>query len=165
MFLLNMSKYEFEQSHRHHAPASSQMNIERTLSIVKPNAVNKNVIGEIFAQLEQNGLQIVALKMIYLSKDRAEEFYHEHAQKPFYNELCGFMSSGPICVQVLQGENAIELNRKIMGATNPSEAEPGTIRAIYGDSLDENAIHGSDSPTSAQREIQFFFDPAEILVR
>lgn len=139
--------------------------MEYTLSIVKPNAVKKNVIGQIFAQFEQHGLRIVALKMVQLSLSRAQDFYCEHAQKPFYNKLCDFMSSGPICVQVLQGVNAIEVNRQIMGATDPSQAEAGTIRAIYGDSLDENSVHGSDSPTSAQREIQFFFGPEEILAR
>lgn len=139
--------------------------MEYTLSIVKPNAVKKNVIGKIFAQFEQHGLRIVALKMVQLSLSRAQDFYCEHAQKPFYNKLCDFMSSGPICVQVLQGVNAIELNRQIMGATDPSQAEAGTIRAMYGDSLDENSVHGSDSPTSAQREIQFFFESEEILVR
>ena len=139
--------------------------MEYTLSIVKPNAVKKNVIGKIFAQFEQHGLRIVALKMVQLSLSRAQDFYCEHAQKPFYNKLCDFMSSGQICVQVLQGVNAIELNRQIMGATDPSQAEAGTIRAMHGDSLDENSVHGSDSPTSAQREIQFFFESEEILVR
>ncbi len=139
--------------------------MEYTLSIVKPNAVKKNVIGNIFAQFEQHGLRIVAIKMVQLSLSRAQDFYCEHAQKPFYNKLCDFMSSGPICVQVLQGVNAIEVNRQIMGATDPNQAEAGTIRARYGDSLDENSVHGSDSPTSAQREIQFFFEPEEILVR
>ncbi|MDE0094178.1 MAG: nucleoside-diphosphate kinase [Gammaproteobacteria bacterium] len=141
------------------------MYMEYTLSIVKPNAVKKNVIGNIFAQFEQHGLRIVAIKMVQLSLSRAQDFYCEHAQKPFYNKLCDFMSSGPICVQVLQGVNAIEVNRQIMGATDPNQAEAGTIRARYGDSLDENSVHGSDSPTSAQREIQFFFEPEEILVR
>ncbi|MDE0644985.1 MAG: nucleoside-diphosphate kinase [Gammaproteobacteria bacterium] len=141
------------------------MRMEYTLSIVKPNAVKKNVIGKIFAQFERHGLRIVALKMVQLSMSRAQDFYCEHAQKPFYNKLCDFMSSGPICVQVLQGVNAIEVNRQIMGATDPSQAEAGTIRAMYGDSMDENSVHGSDSPTSAQREIQFFFEPEEILVR
>lgn len=139
--------------------------MEYTLSIVKPNAVKKNIIGKIFAQFEKHGLRIVALKMVQLSMSRAQDFYCEHAQKPFYNKLCDFMSSGPICVQVLQGVNAIEVNRQIMGVTDPSQAEAGTIRAMYGDSLDENSVHGSDSPTSAQREIQFFFEPEEILVR
>lgn len=139
--------------------------MEYTLSIVKPNAVRKNVIGEIFTQFEQHGLRIVALKMVQLSLSQAQDFYLEHAQKPFYNKLCEFMSSGPICVQVLAGINAIEMNRQIMGATDPSRAEAGTLRAMYGDSLDENSVHGSDSPTSAQREIQFFFAPTEILGR
>lgn len=139
--------------------------MEYTLSIVKPNAVKKDIIGEIFTYFEQQGLKIVALKMVQLSLSQAKDFYAEHSQKPFYNKLCEFMSSGPICVQVLQGVHAIEVNRQIMGATDPSQAEEGTIRAKYGDSLDENSVHGSDSPTSAEREIQFFFAPEEILVR
>lgn len=138
------------------------MTTETTLSIIKPNAIRKNVIGKIFSEFENNGLTIVALKMMTLSKGQAEDFYREHLGKPFYQDLCQFMSSGPICVQVLQGHNAIERNREIMGATNPAEALPGTLRALYADSLDENAVHGSDSPKSAQREIEFFFDQSEI---
>lgn len=138
------------------------MSIERTLSIIKPNAVRKNVIGDIFSRFESEGLRIVALQMIQMSFERAKEFYREHEEKPFYGNLCEFMSSGPICVQVLEGEDAISRNRSIMGATNPAEAAPGTIRDKYGDSLDENGVHGSDSPQSATREIEFFFSSNEI---
>ncbi|MXW54777.1 MAG: nucleoside-diphosphate kinase [Gammaproteobacteria bacterium] len=138
------------------------MSIERTLSIIKPNAVRKNAIGDIFSRFESEGLKIVALQMIHMSFERAQEFYREHEERPFYRNLCEFMSSGPICVQVLEGENAIKHNRTIMGATNPAEAAPGTIRDKYGDSLDENGVHGSDSPQSANREIEFFFAPNEI---
>ena len=138
------------------------MSIERTLSIIKPNAVRKNVIGDIFARFEAEGLRIVALRMMNMSFERAQDFYREHEKKPFYRNLCEFMSSGPICVQVLEGEDAIMRNRSIMGATNPAEAAPGTIRDKYGDSLDENGVHGSDSIQSATREIEFFFDSSEI---
>ena len=141
------------------------MAIERTLSIVKPNAVNKNVIGEIFARFEANNLRIAASKMMQLTLDRARSFYLEHEGKPFYDALCTFMSSGPINVQVLEGEDAIAKNRELMGATNPAEADPGTIRADYADSLDENAVHGSDSAQSAEREIAFFFEDSEIYGR
>lgn len=141
------------------------MTIERTLSIVKPNAVNKNLIGVLLSTLEDNGLRIIALKMVQLTRQRVEAFYREHESKPFYDKLCGFMSSGPVSVQVLEGENAIARNREIMGATDPLQAAQGTLRALYGDSLDENAIHGSDSVLSAKREIDFFFDPAEIFSR
>lgn len=141
------------------------MPIERTLSIVKPNAVRKNVIGDIFSQFEAEGLEIVAVHMMQLTLERAMEFYREHEEKPFYEGLCKFMSSGPLCVQVLEGEDAIMRNRTIMGATNPDEAAPGTIRAKYGDSLDENGVHGSDSSQSAAREIEFFFSSNEIFSR
>lgn len=138
------------------------MGVELTLSIIKPNAMQKNVIGDIFSRFESNNLRIVALKMIQLTRQQAENFYAEHSSKPFFDNLCTFMSSSPVCVQVLEGENAILLNREIMGATNPVEADRGTIRADYGDSLDANAIHGSDSPHSAQREIAFFFTDEEL---
>ena len=141
------------------------MAVERTLSIIKPNAVQKSVIGNIFSRFETNGLRIVALKMINLTRQQAEDFYQEHSEKSFFSNLCTIMSSGPISVQVLEGENAILLNREIMGATNPAEAELGTIRADFGDSLDENGVHGSDSPTSAQREIAFFFTDQELYSR
>ncbi|MCY4144748.1 MAG: nucleoside-diphosphate kinase [Gammaproteobacteria bacterium] len=138
------------------------MSIERTLSIIKPNAVKKNVIGEIYARFESEGLRIAAARMVQLTRERAEDFYLEHQGKPFYSNLCEFMSSGPICVQVLEGERAIERNRDVMGATNPADAKPGTLRALYADSMDENAVHGSDSPQSAAREIGFFFGPEEV---
>ena len=138
------------------------MAVERTLSIIKPNAMQKSVIGNIFNRFETNNLRIVALKMIHLTRQQAEDFYQEHSKRPFFDNLCTFMSSSPICVQVLEGENAILLNRKIMGATNPEEAELGTIRADFGDSLDANAVHGSDSPDSARREVAFFFGEEEI---
>ena len=141
------------------------MSIERTLSIVKPNAVRKNVIGSIYARFEAEGLRIVAAKMIRMSRPRAEDFYREHEAKPFFGNLCEFMSSGPICVQVLEGEDAIGRNREVMGATDPAKAEAGTLRALYADSLDENAVHGSDSPQSAEREIGFFFAPDELFAR
>ena len=133
------------------------MSIERTLSIIKPDAVAKNVIGEIYTRFEKAGLRIVAAKMVKLSKSEAEDFYAVHRQRPFFNALATFMSSGPIMVQVLEGENAIKRNRDIMGATNPSEAAPGTIRADFADSIDANAVHGSDSSETAKQEIDFFF--------
>ncbi len=138
------------------------MAFERTLSIIKPNAIKKNIIGNIFSRFEANGLRIIALKMIHLTRTQAEDFYQEHSAKPFFDNLCSFMSSGPICVQVLEGKNAIRLNREIMGATNPENADRGTIRADFGDSLDENAVHGSDSPSSARREVEFFFTEEEL---
>ncbi len=141
------------------------MAIERTLSIVKPNAVAKNVIGEIYQRFEQNGLEIVAAKMLHLSKEQAEGFYAEHKGKPFFDPLVGFMTSGPVTVQVLEGENAIAKNREIMGATNPEEAASGTIRADFADSLQKNAVHGSDSLQSAQREVSYFFQDDEICPR
>lgn len=141
------------------------MAVERTLSIIKPDAVAKNVIGEILSRFESNGLRIVAAKMVHLSGEQAGGFYAEHKQRPFYNDLVKFMTSGPIVIQVLEGENAIEKNRSLMGATNPKEAEPGTIRADYAQSIDANAVHGSDSPTSAAREITYFFAGDEICPR
>ena len=141
------------------------MSVERTLSIIKPDAVAKNVIGEIIARFEKNGLRIVAAKMLCMSEGQAGGFYAEHEGKPFYSSLVSYMTSGPVVVQVLEGDNAIALNRKLMGATNPKEAEPGTIRADYAESLDANAVHGSDSPASAEREIEYFFGPGEIFSR
>ncbi len=138
------------------------MAIERTLSIVKPDAVAKNVIGEIYSRFERAGLKVVAAKMVSLSKDRAEAFYEVHKNRPFFNDLVKFMISGPVMVQVLEGENAIVKNREIMGATNPKEAAPGTIRADFAASIDENAVHGSDAPETAKVEIAFFFSPQEI---
>lgn len=141
------------------------MGIERTLSIIKPDAVAKNVIGEIYSRFEKAGLVIVASKMLHLSKEKAGGFYAEHEGRPFYNDLVGFMTSGPVLVQVLEAENAIALNREIMGATNPQEADPGTIRADFAISIDANAVHGSDSSISASREIDYFFDKDEIFSR
>ena len=138
------------------------MSIERTLSIVKPDAVGKNVIGEIFSRFENAGLKIIALKMLCLSRDQAEGFYAEHKGKGFFEPLMTFMTSGPICVQVLEGENAIQTNRILMGATNPQEADPGTIRAEFASTVDANAVHGSDSSASADREIAYFFSEDQI---
>ena len=134
------------------------MAIERTLSIIKPDAVSKNVIGEIMSRFESNGLQIIGAKMMQLSKEQAQEFYAVHQQRPFFGDLVDFMISGPVMVLALEGENAVMLNRELMGATNPKEAAPGTIRADFADSIDANAVHGSDSLENAQVEIQFFFN-------
>ena len=133
------------------------MTIERTLSIIKPDAVAKGVIGEIYSRFEQAGIRIAAAEMLRLDEDSAGGFYAEHKGKPFYDDLIRFMTSGPVMVQVLEGENVIALNRKLMGPTDPAEAEPGTIRADYAQSIDANAVHGSDSPQSAAREIEYFF--------
>ena len=141
------------------------MAVERTLSIVKPDAVAKNVIGEIYSRFEQNGLRIVAAKMLSLSEDVAGGFYAEHKERPFFPALIEFMTSGPVCVQVLEGEHAIAKNRELMGATNPQEADAGTIRADFAESIDANAVHGSDSPASAEREIAYFFAASEICAR
>jgi len=141
------------------------MAIERTFSIVKPDAVAKNVIGQIYARFESAGLKIVASKMMHLSKEKAEGFYAEHKERPFFNDLVAFMTSGPVMVQVLEGENAIKANREIMGATNPAEAARGTLRADFANSIDENAVHGSDAPESAAREIAYFFSDEEICAR
>jgi nucleoside-diphosphate kinase len=138
------------------------MSTERTLSIIKPDAVAKNAIGEIIARFEKGGLRIAAAKMMHLSKKQAEQFYAVHSARPFFPALVSFMSSGPVLVQVLEGENAIAKNRQIMGATNPKDAAPGTIRADFADSIDHNAVHGSDAPETAQQEIAFFFQPEEI---
>lgn len=141
------------------------MAMERTFSIIKPDAVAKNVIGEIYSRFERAGLQIIASKMVHLSKERAEGFYAEHSERPFFGDLVSFMTSGPVMVQVLEGENAVLANREIMGATNPVEALAGTIRSDYADSLDENAVHGSDAVASAAREIEYFFSAEEICPR
>ncbi|MDQ2994034.1 MAG: nucleoside-diphosphate kinase [Pseudomonadota bacterium] len=133
------------------------MAIERTLSIIKPDAVNKNVIGKIITRFEDNGLRVVAAKMQHLSRQQAEEFYAVHRARPFYGELVDFMISGPVFIQVLEGDDAITKNRDLMGATNPAEAAPGTIRADFADSIDANAVHGSDSAENAANEIKFFF--------
>ena len=141
------------------------MAIERTFSIIKPDAVAKNVIGEIVSRFENNGLQIVASKMLHLSKQQAEGFYAVHAERPFYNDLVQFMISGPVVVQVLEGENAIAKNRELMGATNPAEAAPGTIRADFAKTVDENAVHGSDAPETAAQEIAYFFAEEDLCPR
>ncbi len=141
------------------------MAIERTFSIIKPDAVAKNVIGEIYSRFEKSGLKIIAAKMLHLSKEQAEGFYAVHKERPFFNDLVEFMTSGPVMVQVLEGENAITQNRAIMGATNPKDAEPGTIRADFADTIDENAVHGSDGPDTAETEIAFFFTEQEICPR
>jgi nucleoside-diphosphate kinase len=141
------------------------MAVERTLSIIKPDAVAKNVIGEICTRFERAGLRIVAAKMLQLSPEQAGAFYAVHEQRPFYNDLVRFMISGPVVVQVLEGENAIARNREVMGATNPADAAPGTIRADFAKTVDENAVHGSDGADTAAEEIAFFFAPSEICAR
>ena len=140
------------------------MAIERTLSIIKPDAVSKNVIGKIITRFEDNQLYLVAGKLMHLSDDKASGFYAEHDGKPFFEDLKKFMTSGPVFVQVLEGENAVQKNRDLMGSTNPQEAAAGTIRADFANSIDANAVHGSDSITSAKREIEYFFSPEEILI-
>ncbi len=141
------------------------MAVERTFSIVKPDAVAANNIGEIYSRFEKNGLRIVAAKMMQLSKEKAEGFYAEHSERGFFNDLVSFMTSGPVMVQVLEGEGAILKNRDLMGATNPKDAAAGTIRADFATSIDENAAHGSDSAESAAREIAYFFSDAELCDR
>lgn len=141
------------------------MAIERTLSIIKPDAVGGNHIGAIYDRFEQAGLKIVAAKMLQLDDEKAGGFYAEHKERPFYNDLKSFMMSGPVLVSVLEGENAVAKHREIMGATNPKEADKGTIRADFASSIDENAVHGSDSAESAKREINYFFDENEVCAR
>ena len=141
------------------------MAAERTLSIIKPDAVAADRIGAIYTRFEEGGLRIVAARMLHVTEAQAREFYAVHRERPFYESLVEFMSSGPIMVQVLEGEGAIARNREIMGATNPAEAAPGTIRADFARSIDENAVHGSDGPDTAKEEIAFFFPPDEILPR
>ena len=138
---------------------------ERTLSIIKPDAVAKNVIGKIISRFENAELHVVAAKMMHLSQDQAEGFYAEHKERPFFNDLVAFMTSGPVVVQALEGEGAILKNRDLMGATNPKDAEAGTIRADFASSIDANAVHGSDSAASAEREIAYFFNDNEICPR
>lgn len=133
------------------------MALERTFSIIKPDAVAKNVIGKIYSRFEDNGLKIIASKMLHLTREQAEGFYAVHKERPFFKDLCDFMTSGPVMVQVLEGESAITKNREIMGATNPQEAAPGTIRADFAQTVDENAVHGSDAPETAAEEIKYFF--------
>ncbi|HEX7338700.1 MAG TPA: nucleoside-diphosphate kinase [Rhodanobacteraceae bacterium] len=141
------------------------MALERTLSIVKPDAVAKNVIGEIYSRFEKGGLKVVAAKMKHLSQAEAEGFYAVHKERPFFAALVKFMISGPVMIQVLEGENAIAKNRELMGATNPKEAAAGTIRADFADSIDANAVHGSDAPETAKNEIAYFFNESEICPR
>ena len=138
------------------------MAIERTFSIIKPDATRRNITGQIAARLEEGGLRIVAQKRIRMSKEQAGEFYAVHKERPFYDNLVSFMTSGPVVVQVLEGENAVVRNREIMGATNPAEADEGTIRKDFGESIDANSVHGSDSPENAKIEIDFFFGEDEI---
>lgn len=138
------------------------MSVQQTFSIIKPNAMKKNAIGDIVSMFEANGLKIAAAKITILSKSKAEEFYAEHKERPFFGELVSFMTSGPVMLMCLQGENAVLKNREIMGATDPKKAAPGTIRAKFGDNMGENAAHGSDSPESAARELALFFEKQEI---
>jgi nucleoside-diphosphate kinase len=139
-----------------------QMAVERTLSIIKPDAVGKNVIGKIYSRFETNGLKIIAAKMKWLSKADAEGFYAVHKGRPFFDDLVAFMSSGPVMIQALEGENAIAMNRQLMGATDPKKAEAGTIRADFAQSIDANAVHGSDGPETAAVEIAYFFPEMEV---
>ena len=141
------------------------MAIEQTFSIIKPDAVAKNIIGEIYSRFEKGGLRIVAAKMLHLTKEQAQGFYAVHKERPFYNDLVEFMTSGPVMVQVLEGDNAILKNRELMGATNPQDAAPGTIRADFATTVDENAVHGSDGPDTAQEEIAFFFGEGGVCPR
>ncbi|MCR4623754.1 MAG: nucleoside-diphosphate kinase [Alphaproteobacteria bacterium] len=139
------------------------MSIQKTLSIIKPDAVARNLIGSIDAKLERAGLRIVAMRRIQLTKEQAQQFYAVHKDKAFYDSLCDYMSSGPVVVQVLSGEDAVLKNREIMGATNPANAEIGTIRRDFGESIEHNSVHGSDSPENAEIEINFFFNKLDII--
>lgn len=141
------------------------MAVERTLSIVKPDGVEKNIIGEIYRRFEDAGLRIVAARMIHLDREAAQGFYAVHRERPFYNDLVDYMTSGPVVVQVLEGEDAIVKNREIMGATNPADAAPGTIRADFADSIEQNVVHGSDGPDTASEEIAFFFSEDQLCPR
>lgn len=141
------------------------MTIERTLSIIKPNAILDSNIGNVIARFEKENLKIAAAKLVHLSKEKAEGFYIEHKDRPFFGELVTFMTSAPVMIMVLEGENAVDRNREIMGATNPAEAAEGTLRKLYAKSLGENAVHGSDSTSSAEREINYFFDSNEVFNR
>ena len=141
------------------------MAVERTLSIIKPDAVAKDIVGKIYSRFEKAGLKIVGARMLHLSREKAEGFYAEHKGRPFFEDLVSFMTSGPVVVSVLEGENAVAAHRELMGATNPQEAEPGTIRADFAQTIDENAVHGSDSSASAAREVAYFFQDGEICPR
>lgn len=138
------------------------MPVEQTLSIIKPDAVARNVIGQILARFESGGLRIVAARMLHMSREQAEGFYAVHRERRFFDDLCSYMSSGPVLVQVLEGEDAIRRNRDLMGATDPADAAPGTIRADFAESIEANAVHGSDAPETARKEIEYFFKPDEI---
>ena len=165
-FLLKLVTYlkinHIDAMQSHCMRTEINMAVERTLSIVKPDAVARNLIGEIYSRFEKSGLRIVAAKMLSLSEEQAQGFYAEHDGKPFFADLCAYMRSGPVMVQVLEGEDAVATNRRLMGATNPSEAEPGTIRADFAESIDANSVHGSDAVESAAREIAFFFSTDEV---
>ncbi len=141
------------------------MSVEQTLSIIKPDGVQKNLIGEIYGRFEKAGLQIVAAKMLHLSRQQAEGFYAVHSERPFFDDLVSYMTSGPVVVQALAGEDAINKNREIMGATDPAEADEGTIRADFAETIEENIVHGSDGPDTATQEIEFFFGDAGICER
>jgi nucleoside-diphosphate kinase len=141
------------------------MSVEQTLSIIKPDGVEKNLIGEIYGRFEKAGLQIVAARMMHLTKDQAEGFYAVHKERPFYQDLVAYMTSGPVVVQVLEGDGAIDKNREIMGATNPDDAAPGTIRKDFAASIEENVVHGSDGPDTAAQEIEFFFGDGGVCPR
>ena len=141
------------------------MSVEQTLSIIKPDGVQKNLIGEIYRRFEAAGLEIVAARMMHLTREQAEGFYAVHRERPFFNDLVGYMTSGPVVVQVLQGEGAIDANRTLMGATNPADADAGTIRADYAASIEENVVHGSDGPDTAAQEIEFFFGDGGVCPR
>jgi nucleoside-diphosphate kinase len=141
------------------------MAIECTLSIIKPDAVAKNVIGQIYTRFENAGLKVIAARMVHLSRSEAEGFYAVHRERPFFNDLVGFMVSGPVMIQVLEGENAIAKNRELMGATDPKKADKGTIRADFADSIDANAVHGSDAPDTAKNEIAYFFPALNVYSR
>jgi nucleoside-diphosphate kinase len=144
--------------HRTQGPTRNQdMAVEQTLSIIKPDGVQKNLIGEIYSRFEKAGLEIVAARMMHLTQEQAQGFYAVHKERPFFNDLVSYMTSGPVVVQALQGEDAIAKNREIMGATNPADAAPGTIRADFAASIEENVVHGSDGPDTAATEIAFFF--------
>lgn len=141
------------------------MVIERTLSIIKPDAIGKNIVGDVISRLEKGGLRLVAAKMLHLSKEQAQGFYDIHRERPFFSDLVSFMTSGPVIVMALEGEDAVVKNRNVMGATNPQEAAPGTIRADFAQNIDENIVHGSDAVETAKTEISFFFSPEEICER